>query len=97
VICPYEPAAPRDFPVQKESARTAVVFSRDETIFALIVDGLSDAWRTRRCVEASDARLYLRETGVEIVVVDDDAIEETNRGWLLGQAQGRHLVRWLRI
>jgi hypothetical protein len=84
VIRPYEPAAPRDFPVQKESARTAVVFSRDETIFALIVD-------------ASDARLYLRETGVEIVVVDDDAIEETNRGWLLGQAQGRHLVRWLRI
>ena len=84
---PHERAAPRDFSVRKEPARTALVFSRDETIFALIVDGLSDAWRTLRCVEASDARLYLRKTGVAIVVVVDDAIEETNRGWLLGQAQ----------
>jgi hypothetical protein len=63
-----------------------VVFSRDETVFTLIVDGLSDAWRTLQCVEASDARLYLRKTGVEIVVVDDDAVEETSRGWLLDQA-----------
>jgi hypothetical protein len=74
------------FLVRKESARTAVVFSRDDTIFALIADGLRDAWRKLRCVEVSDARLYLRETGVGMVVVDDDAIEETNRGWLLGQA-----------
>lgn len=87
MIRPLEPAAPGDFPVRKESARTAVVFSRDETIFALIVDGLRDAWRTLWCVDASEARLYLRETRVEIVVVDDDAIEETDRGWLLGQAQ----------
>ena len=74
------------FPARKEPPRTAVVFSRDETVFTLIVDGLSDAWRTLQCVEAGDARLYLRKTGVEIVVVDDDAIEETSRGWLLDQA-----------
>ena len=84
---PLERAARSDFPVRKEPARTAVVFSRDETIFDLIVYGLSDTWRTLRCMEASDARIYLRRTGVKIVVVDDDAIEETNRGWLLGQAQ----------
>lgn len=84
---PHERAASRDFPVRKKPARTAVVFSRDDKILALIVDGLSDAWRTLRCVEASDARLYLRKTGVEIVIVDDDAIEQTNRGWLLDQAR----------
>ena len=83
----HERAAPRDFPVPKDPARTAVVFSQDETIFGLIVDGLSDAWDTLRCVESSDARLYLKKTGVQIVVIDDDAIEEINRGWLLGQAQ----------
>jgi hypothetical protein len=87
----------RDFPVRKEPTRTAGVFSRDETIFALIIDGLSEAWRTLRCVEESDARLYLRERGVEIVVVDDDAIEETNCGWLLARRNGGRLVRWLRI
>jgi hypothetical protein len=73
--------------MRREAARTAVVFSRDETILALIAEGLSDAWRTLRCFEASDARLYLRGAGVEIVVVDDDAIEESTRGWLLDQAQ----------
>ena len=84
---PYKREEPRVFPMRTEAARTAVVFSRDETIFALIVEGLSGKWRTLRCVEANDARLYLREAGVEIVVVDEDAIEETSRGWLLGQAQ----------
>ena len=64
-----------------------MVFSRDETVFALIVDGLGDGWRTLRCVEASEARSYLRKAGVEIVVVDDAAIEESIRGWLLEQAQ----------
>ena len=85
----HKRAAPGDFSARKEPARTAIVFSRDEAVFTLIVDGLSDAWRTVQCVEASDARLYLRKTGVEIVVVDDGAIEETSRGWLLDQA-----TRW---
>ena len=66
---------------------TATVFSRDETIIALIREGLSDGWRTELCAEASEARGCLREAGVEIVVIDDDAIEETVRGWVLDQAQ----------
>jgi AmiR/NasT family two-component response regulator len=77
---------------------TTVVFSRDETIIALIVEGLSDSWRTERYAEASEARSHLKKAGVEIVIIDDDAIEETIRGWVLDQTQrwaARALVAYI--
>ncbi len=67
--------------------RTAVVFSQDDAIFTLIADGLGNGWRLDRCAEAGRARASLVQAGVGIVVIDDGAIEEGTRGWLLDQVR----------
>lgn len=67
--------------------RSVVVFSHDDSIIGLVADGLNRQWRLDRCEEPSLARTFLVRAGVGIVVVDDGAVEEGSRGWLLDQVR----------
>jgi DNA-binding NtrC family response regulator len=67
--------------------RQALVFSRDESIVGLIANGLNDGWRLERCLNPSDARSFLVKAGVGVVIIDDGAIEQGTRGWLLDQVR----------
>jgi len=66
---------------------TTVVFSEDESILAMIAECLGKEWQMDRCSRPGDARAFLSRRGVGIVVIDDAAIEEPTRGWLLDQVR----------
>lgn len=66
-----------------ETVRMAVVFSKDESVIRLIRDGLGDGWCMNLCSEPDEGRIFPLKTGVGIVVIDDAAIDESSRGWLL--------------
>ena len=66
-------------------SRMAMVFSQDESIIGLIRDGLGDGWRIDLRSGPGEARVFPIKTEVGIVVIDDAAIEEPTRGWLLDQ------------
>src|SRR5437660_1202768 len=67
------------------SYRTAIVFSEDPSVLGTIAAGLPGAWTIEPGQYLPDPRRYLIKPGVRIVVVDDQRIEETARGWLLDQ------------
>jgi hypothetical protein len=63
----------------------AMVFSQDESIVGLVRDGLGDGWRIDLCSKPGEARVFPIKREVGIVVIDDAAIEDATRGWLLDQ------------
>jgi DNA-binding NtrC family response regulator len=70
-----------------EQRRAIAVFSRDDSIVELIAEGLSDSWIIEKFSNLEEARAFLRKPGVRIVVIDDEAVEESTRGWLLDQVR----------
>src|SRR6516225_7832602 len=68
-----------------KTVRMAVVFSKDESVIRLIRDGLGDGWRIELCSKPGEGLIFPLRTGVGIVVIDDAAIDESSRGWLLDQ------------
>jgi DNA-binding NtrC family response regulator len=64
-----------------------VVFSRDESIVKLIAEGMGDSWLMQTFADPNEARASLLKPGVRIVVIDDEAIDESTRGWLLDQVR----------
>lgn len=69
--------------------RAIVVFSRDDSIVKLIGECISDSWVVEKFCDAHEARAVLGRPGVGIVVIDDEAVEEATRGWLLEQVRKR--------
>ena len=63
------------------------VFSRDDSIVKMIADAMGDSWIVETCTDPHDARACLIKPGVGIVVIDDEAVEESTRGWLLDQVR----------
>ena len=90
--CPAQRPPPTPVRGRKELSRAAdkevcvaLVFSHDESLMRVIGDGLGAAWMVNRCVDPTRLRAVLAKRGTKIVVVDDSAIEETTRGWVLDQ------------
>jgi DNA-binding NtrC family response regulator len=67
--------------------RGIAIFSRDESIVKLITDGLRGSWVIEKFSDPLQARASMLKSGVKIVVIDDEAIEEATRGWLLDQVR----------
>jgi|SRR5208337_205213 len=67
--------------------RAIAVFSRDESIVKMIGEGMGDSWVMETFADPHEARAALLKPGVRIVVIDDEAIEESTRGWLLDQVR----------
>ncbi len=72
-----------------ESRRAIVVLSRDQSIMQMIAECMSDSWAIEKFADPHDARAFLRKPCVRIVVIDDEAIEESTCGWLLDQVRER--------
>lgn len=67
--------------------RATAVFSRDESLVKIIADGTSDSWVMERFTDLHQLHAFLLKPNVRIVVIDDEAIEEATRGWLLDQVK----------
>lgn len=70
-----------------QTRRAIAVLSRDESIVKMIDQGLKDSWVMEKFTDPHDARRFLIKPGVRIVVIDDEAVEESTRGWLLDQVR----------
>jgi hypothetical protein len=70
-----------------EGRRAIAVFSRDESVVKMIAEGMGDSWVLEKFTDPHDGHDFLLKPHVRIVVIDDEAIEESMRGWLLGQVR----------
>jgi DNA-binding NtrC family response regulator len=62
---------------------TILVFSHDASLFDLASRAAGDQWTVERCDDVRTCRESLIRPKVRLVVVDDEAIEDQLRGWLL--------------
>ena len=67
--------------------RIVLVFTADESLIEIVSHGLRPVWMVDQCLDPIHAHARLTKPGIGIVVVDDAAIDETTRGWLLDQAR----------
>jgi DNA-binding NtrC family response regulator len=72
-----------------EKPRAIAVFSRDQSVVKMIAECVGDSWIIEKFADPQDARAFLLKPSLKIVVIDDEAIEESTRGWLLDQVQKR--------
>ncbi|HYB89619.1 MAG TPA: hypothetical protein VEC38_01100 [Candidatus Binataceae bacterium] len=83
---PDRPSNPADSPL------TMLVFSNDDAVQSLAAEAAVPPWSVERCTDVGESRSRLVKPGVRLVVVDDAAIEESTRGWVLEQIR-KYAVR----
>ena len=66
---------------------TMLVFSRDPSLLDLASQVAGDNWTVERCDDVSKCRESLARPKVQLVVVDDEAIEGPLQGWLLDRVR----------
>ncbi len=70
-----------------ESARvpspTVVLFSCDEELIELVEKLATHPWQLELCEDLASGRQALSRSTVRLVIVDDSAVDEAVRGWLL--------------
>ena len=84
-VAPDSPPDPVGTPAERR--RAIAVFSRDESLVKIIAEGMSDSWVIEKFTDPHQAPAFLVKPDVRIVVIDDEAIEESMRGWLLDQVR----------
>jgi DNA-binding NtrC family response regulator len=76
----FRDAAVPDVP---ELARAMVVFSADPRVVEMAAAAAPSTWAVQNCADPHDARGVLARPGVRLVILDDEEINESTRGWLL--------------
>ena len=69
--------------------RAVVVVSSDEAVVNFIAENMSDSWVVVHCADPDRAPFMFGRAAVKIVVIDDDLIDESTRGWLFDQVHKR--------
>lgn len=69
--------------VPKPAQSTMLVFSRDASVLDLASRATGDGWKLERCDDVRKCRESLVRPQLRLVIVDDEAIEDHLRGWLL--------------
>jgi hypothetical protein len=69
----------------KTASFKLVAFTKSPTLAAMALAALPPGWEFRRCERVETYRGLLLESGVRVVIVDDEAVAERDRGWLLDQ------------
>jgi DNA-binding NtrC family response regulator len=69
-------------PVRKP-AHTLVLFSSDKELAALVRKIVKAPWKVELCEDPAIGREALARPSVRLVIVDDGAVDEEARGWLL--------------
>lgn len=70
-----------------EKRGAIAVFSRDESVVKIIAEGVSDSWVIAKFADPYDGHDFLLKPDVKMVVIDDEALEESTSAWLLGQVR----------
>ncbi len=70
-----------------EKRGAIAVFSSDDSVVKIIAEGVSDSWIIEKFTDPHDGHAFLLKPDVKMVVIDDEAIEESMRGWLLEQVR----------
>ena len=63
------------------------LLSNDENLAYIIGSAVEMPWRLERHFYTGEMLDFLRLAGVRLVIVDDEAVSERDRGWLLGQVR----------
>jgi DNA-binding response OmpR family regulator len=64
-------------------APTLVLFSADRELTALVRRSVKAPWKIELCEDPAIGREALSRPSVRLVIVDDGAVDEEARGWLL--------------
>jgi hypothetical protein len=72
-----------DHVINSALAPTILLFSDDVSLFHLTARAAGKEWKLERCDDLRNCREWLVRPEVGLVIVDDEAIEEHLRGWLL--------------
>jgi DNA-binding response OmpR family regulator len=76
--------APKPIVEQRRlSAPTLVLFSADKDLTALVRKTVKAPWKVELCEDPAIGREALARPAVRMVIVDDGAVDEEARGWLL--------------
>jgi DNA-binding response OmpR family regulator len=76
-------ATSRGAEVTRVSAPTLVLFSADRELAALVKKIARAPWKIELCEDPAIGREALSRPSVRLVIVDDGAVDEEARGWLL--------------
>ena len=69
---------------------TLLLFSDDEALASLLLGIIEPPWKTvRKGADGYMSREMFTQANVRLVVLDDQAVQENNRSWLLAQIR-RH-------
>src|SRR5580658_1860900 len=66
-----------------EPAPTLVLFSADRALTAMVKETVRAPWKIETCEDPAIGREALSRPSVRLVIVDDGAVDEEARGWLL--------------
>jgi hypothetical protein len=67
----------------RKPANTLVLFSSDKELTALVRKIVKAPWKVELCEDPAIGREALARPSVRLVIVDDCAVDEEARGWLL--------------
>ncbi len=62
---------------------TLVLFSADKEVIAMVRGAVKAPWKIELCEDPAIGREALSRPSVRLVIVDDGAVDEEARGWLL--------------
>ena len=65
------------------TAPTVVLFSADKELIAMVRATIKAPWKIELCEDPAIGREVLSRPSVRLVIVDDGAVDEEARGWLL--------------
>ncbi len=65
------------------AAPTLVLFSSDRELIAMVRKSIQKPWKIELCEDPAIGREALSRPSVRLVIVDDGAVDEEARGWLL--------------
>jgi len=67
--------------------KTILIFSRDPSLLELAQRAARNGWNLERCDDIRKSRDGLARPQVGLVIIDDEAIEDHLRGWLLARVR----------
>jgi len=76
-------AEPRPTVESRRPPPTLVLFSADKELTALVSKTVQAPWKIELCEDPAIGREALSRPSVRLVIVDDGAVDEEARGWLL--------------
>lgn len=74
---------PQTIEALRVPAPTLVLFSADKELTALVRQTVKAPWKIELCEDPAIGREALSRPSVRLVIVDDGAVDEEARGWLL--------------